>query len=363
MKITFVSTLERGGPVSHLLTLAPALQRQGADVTVVCATDALARRFRESGLEAHAAAVRHKFDLGAVRRLWPFITGRDIVHSQDRRAGLVARTLARARGVRVVHTLHGLPERIAVEVADPRPRDQPALASAWERHGLLRAEAALARLGPVITPSNAMATYLCDRCGFRRDAVHVVPNAAHVKRTGRTFNDDAPVLGVAAQLEPWKGIDVLLHACARLARPVRLRILGDGSCRGSLEALARTLGIDADFQGHVEDVDRQLETLDLFVLPSRAENGPMSILEAMAHALPVVATRVGGVSEIVEDENTGLLVPTGNAEALAAAIGRLLGDPRQAEAMGERGAARLAARFDPDAMARQTIGVYRESRP
>ena len=113
MKVTYVSTLVQGGPVAHLEGLVPFVLAAGADVDVVVGTDALADRFEAIGARAHVIPVDDKRDLIGALRLWPAFGDTDIVHSQDRRAGLFARALGRAHGARVVHTVHGLPEDIA----------------------------------------------------------------------------------------------------------------------------------------------------------------------------------------------------------------------------------------------------------
>ena len=154
------------------------------------------------------------------------------------------------------------------------------------------------------------------------------------------------MLGVAAQLEYWKGLDTLLAACRAVTHPLQLEIFGAGSLRSRLEAEAATLDVPVRFHGHVHDVRSHLDDIDAFVLPSRAENLPVSILEAMAHALPVIATRVGGVAELVDDGCTGLLVEPEDVGALAAAITALAVHPERAAHMGRNGARRAAREFN-----------------
>jgi len=96
----------------------------------------------------------------------------------------------------------------------------------------------------------------------------------------------------------------------------------------------------------------------MFVLPSRAENFPIAILEAMASGLPVVATRVGGVPELVADGESGLLVDPGDPRQLAAAIDRFAADPELRRALGEHGARRAAERFDPEQIAGRMVELY-----
>jgi hypothetical protein len=102
--------------VSHLLTLAPRVAEEGVDVHVLCFTDEVAEEFRRRGVPATVVPVRHKLDLIGAGRLWPHLEHADVVHTHDRRAGLLARPQGRLRGAHVVHTLHGLPEEIATWV-------------------------------------------------------------------------------------------------------------------------------------------------------------------------------------------------------------------------------------------------------
>ncbi|UWQ23107.1 glycosyltransferase [Jannaschia sp. W003] len=141
-----------------------------------------------------------------------------------------------------------------------------------------------------------------------------------------------------------KGAAVLLQAAARLTdrHPrLRLTLAGDGPERPTLEALSRDLGLAGRvrFAGFLSghEVADLLATGDVLALPSHAEGVPVVLMEAMATALPVVATRVAGISELVEDGRSGILVPPGDPEALTGALDRILGAPREAMRMGRAG--------------------------
>ncbi|MBA2614563.1 MAG: glycosyltransferase family 4 protein [Actinobacteria bacterium] len=346
--------------MSHLLLLAPAVARAGADVRVVCGDSAVAAAFAALGLETHVTPARHKLDVAALRRFWPALRAADIVHTHDRRAGLLARTTGRARGASVVHTYHGLPEEIAVKLGRPGLRSAPGTSRArrlWLLHGYLRIEAALARLGAVVCPSRAMAAFLA-RHGIPAGRIHVLPNAIDQRRADPGPARTPLVVGTAANLEYWKGLDTLLAALGRAGRPMRLEVYGDGSSRAELERQARELGLDARFHGAVDDVRDRLEDLDVFVLPSRAENFPISLLEALAAALPVVATRVGGIPEMVEDGRTGLLVEPDDSAALASALDRLATNEEERRRLGCAGAERARTVYDADEAGRRMLTLY-----
>jgi glycosyltransferase involved in cell wall biosynthesis len=228
----------------------------------------------------------------------------------------------------------------------------------WLEHGLLRIEALLSYLGTVVVPSHALAGYLAAH-GFPPRRMHVIPNGIAVRRREPEPRRGPVVIGTAALLERRKAIDVLLEASARLATPHRLVVYGDGPLRTELEALAHGLGAPAEFPGFVPDFAERIEELDVFVLPSRGENLPIAILEAMAAAVPVVATRVGGVPEVVADGETGLIVEPDDVEGLAAALDRVAGDDALRERLGRAGATRIAEHFDARSTARQMVDLYR----
>jgi glycosyltransferase involved in cell wall biosynthesis len=151
---------------------------------------------------------------------------------------------------------------------------------------------------------------------------------------------------------------VLIEACGLVNVPFRLEVFGDGSERGQLERRAKELGVDATFHGNVSDVRDRIEHLDLFVLPSRGENLPVSILEAMAAALPVVATRVGGIPEEVDDARTGRVVEPGDPNELAEALEGLLADAGLRREYALRAPQRIRELFDNAGVARKALDLY-----
>jgi glycosyltransferase involved in cell wall biosynthesis len=364
VKIVYVTSLEVGGPVTHLLDLAPAVAATGADVTVLAPSEPLAEAFRARGARAVAVPLRSPLDLPGARRVRGHLQGADVVHTHDRRAGLLVRPPARLGGAAIVHTLHGVPDRLSTSVVAASRAVPASDGAGLADRARLWAEALLSRLGVTVVPSLALARYLGAR-GFAADRLRVIPNAMTVARSHPRERGDRFVVGTAALLEPRKGIDVLIDACAMVDDGLRLEVFGDGSLAGELPAQAARAGLDAHFHGHVEDAAARFGELDLFVLPSWAENFPMAILEAMAWALPVVATTVGGVPEAVVDGETGLLVEAGDRRGLAAAIEALARDPARAEQLGSAGAARIASEFDSATVARRMVGLYEElvSRP
>lgn len=163
-------------------------------------------------------------------------------------------------------------------------------------------------------------------------------------------SDGVSLVVCVARLAGGKGQDDLIRAVALLrpAHPdLRLLIVGEGNRRPALEALVAEAGLGAQirFLGFRRDVADLLAAADVVAIASHREGLPNIALEAMAAGRPVVATAVSGTPEAVVDGETGLLVPPARPDALAAGLARLLADPSEAQAMGERGRARVQARF------------------
>lgn len=178
--------------------------------------------------------------------------------------------------------------------------------------------------------------------------------------TGRT------VVLHSGRLAARKACDVLLRAWARAlpsceeAAPL-LVFLGDGPERGPLEALTRALGLEPSvaFVGFRTDVERCLGAADLLVIASRVEGLPNALLEGMACGLPVLATRLGGALEVVLEEQTGLLVPADDEQALADGLVRLVPDEALRARMGRAGAERIRSTFTLEAIAPHYLELYR----
>jgi glycosyltransferase involved in cell wall biosynthesis len=291
-----------------------------------------------------------KTDVSGVARVLQLIRALrpDVLHCQDRRAGLIGRAVAPAlRLPAVVYTLHGVADGLSdlvtgnARAAVRRRRD------GWY---YLTGERWLHRLGggSVVVPSEAIGRFAVECIGIPPDQVAVVPNGVDPRRfvaapDARHGSFTAVWLGWMA---PVKRLDVLLEAVSAVPR-LRLRLIGGGPGErmiGSAIA-ARGLVDRVVMTGPVADPATLLAHADVFVMSSAAENCPLALLQAMACGLPVIATRVGGIPEIVRDGVEGLLVPPGDAPALAAALARTANDRPSTRAMGSRARARVCERF------------------
>jgi glycosyltransferase involved in cell wall biosynthesis len=167
----------------------------------------------------------------------------------------------------------------------------------------------------------------------------------------------ARVVAAAGRLSPEKGFEHLVEAARRLAAEhpdAGFILFGDGALRGRLRRQVAAAGLEGRFMlpGFRGDLDRLLPFADVLALPSLTEGLPNVVLEAMAAAVPVVATRVGGVPEVVEDGVTGYVIPPADPAALAKRLGRLLGSAPERRALGAAGRRRVARHFTFEAQAR-----------
>ena len=189
------------------------------------------------------------------------------------------------------------------------------------------------------------------------------PRPFETAANARDAHPDRMVVGMAAVLEERKGHRFLLEAARRLKAQgcqIGYRLAGAGSLRKSLEEKTIQLGLkeDVEFLGFVSDIPGFLSNVDIVVLPSLFEGLGVSVLEAMAAGKPVIASRVGGLPEIVIDAATGFLVEPRDVEGLASAISKLAGDIILIRNMGQKGRERLEKNFTMEQMARKNEDYY-----
>ena len=215
----------------------------------------------------------------------------------------------------------------------------------------------------IVANSRAAAARL-RREGIGSRKIVVVPNGLDARAfQTRTARRSPRTVIVVANLRPEKRHDVLIEAAPQvLSRfpDARFHLVGDGPERARLERRAAARGVSGAFVffGHDSDVAQRLEDADIFVLPSRSEAFPNAVLEAMAAGLPVVASRIDALREVVEEGRTGSLVPPGDPRSLADAVCRLMADPDLATAIGARASADVRARYSFDLMVKSFESLY-----
>ncbi|MBV8479330.1 MAG: glycosyltransferase family 4 protein [Actinobacteria bacterium] len=332
-----------GGSERHLLTLLPALAARGLDPVFVGLDDPAwdPRDFYDA---LPVPAVRLK----APRDVDPILLARlvrglraDAVHTHLVHADLYGGLAARLRGTTLVSTKHN---------------DDPF------RTGSFRfVERGLARLTDrVVTISDSLRRFTIDRVGVPAAKVETIhygldepPPAWGSNPPDRVPNDARVILSVS-RLTQQKGIDIAIRALASLPKDTMLVVLGEGPKRDALQSLARDLGVESRvfLLGRVPDVAAWMQRASVYVQPSRWEGFGLAVLEAMVCGLPVVATNVSSLPELVVDGETGLLVPPGDAAALSAAIERV------GPGFGAAGRARAHETFSVGRMADRTAALY-----
>jgi glycosyltransferase involved in cell wall biosynthesis len=277
-----------------------------------------------------------------------------VVHTHNPLSLMYAAIPARLSGSRVVHTKHG-------------PHPEKFTRVMLRRIGALATHAFVAVSQDTIDYAKSIyevfpwkthvITNGTDLARFR-------PDAAARERVRRELGvpEGAVVWGTVGRLAPVKNHPLLIRAAAPLLGPERrLVIVGGGQEAEATARVARDAGV-ADFVhlvGEQSDVPAYLSALDVFVLSSDSEGMPLSLTEAMGVHLPLVATRVGGVPKIIDEGETGLLVPAKDAEALRAALKRLADSPELRRAMGDRGRQVAESRYSVQRMVDDYERLYR----
>jgi len=296
-------------------------------------------------------AVSDALDLARLVRL---MHGADVVHAHSAKAGFLARFGARLRGHarKCVFTPHGWSFWSA---GGGRARFYA---------GLERASARWCRT--IVTVSEHERRAGVELGIGKPDQYRVVHNGVDPERFARAPAPHAMRVLFVGRLAPPKRPDLAVHAMARLARRfpgALLQVAGDGPDRAALERTIGELGIAKRVQllGKRDDVPALLARASCMVLASDYEACPLSVLEAKAAAVPVVATAVGGIPEIVEHDVDGLLVTPGSVDGLAAAIATLLAHPQRARAMGAMGRRNVLARHTSAQMVQRITALYAEA--
>ena len=326
-----------GGSERHLLTLLPALAERGVEVSFLGLDDPA--RAPDPFYDALTVAYERlpaprDVDPALALRVRRVTRGADVVHTHLVHADVYGALGAR----RLVSTKHN---------------DDPFRAGPFRF-----VERALARRAScIIAITESLARFQIERVGLPREKVEVIHYGVDdlPRAWGSNPPDPVPaearVLLCVCRLEPQKGVDVAIRALADIPG-AHLVVLGEGPQRAELERLA---GERVHLPGRVPDVAAWLRRADALLHPVRWEGFGLAVLEAMLASLPVVATRVSSLPELVVDGKTGLLVPPDDPAALAAAVNRVLADP---DGYGARGLERARAEFSVAKMADRTLALY-----
>lgn len=375
--VRIIARLNIGGPAIHTILLTAGLSNQRFESTLVTGVEGE----YEGNMLGLAAAkgvepiiipqLRRNVDpLGGLIALFKLyrLMRREkphIVHTHTATAGLLGRLAARLAGVPVIlHTFHG--HVLRGYFAPLRSK------------ALVWMECFLACLSDrIVTVSEGQRRELAEYGVAPLEKITVVPlgfeledllacesHRGELRRELGLAAEDK-LVGIVARLVPIKNHHLFLQAAQVVAEAVpqtRFLVVGDGELREELEAYACDLGLDGRvlFTGWRHDLPRTYADLDVVVLTSINEGTPVSLIEAMAAGVSVVATAVGGVPDVVVDGETGYLVEAGDVTGLAEAITELLRNPRKAKEMGSAGRKAVYPKFSAQNLIANVEGLYAE---
>ncbi len=370
-----IARLNVGGPAIHVIQMSHHLARRGHQVTVIKGKESasegdMLEMAADWGVEPIELPElgREISPLGDARTLWRLVRllrrlRPDIVHTHTAKAGTLGRIAARLAGVKiVVHTFHG--------------HVLAGYFSARKSRLFLAIERALARItSRIITLTESQRREIVG-LGIGGSVIalplgmDLTPYRQLEEFRGRLRRElgleGRFLVGLVARLVPIKNVGDFIRAAARVAEQdaeACFLIVGDGELRAAMEELARGLGLGPErlrFLGFRDDLQTIYADLDLLVLCSRNEGSPVAIMEAMAAGIPVVAAAVGGVPDLVADDQSGVLVPPGDPGALAGAIESLRRDPLRRRRFGAAGRERIFMSYELDTVVARYDHFYRE---
>jgi len=359
MRILILTThLDAGGITSYLYNLLKGLLQHDQDVFLVSAGGNRARDFEQLGVRLITFPMRTKCEF-SWRLAGPlFVLARlnrkerfDVIHAQTRVTQVLGSILSHICGCPLVTTCHGFFQR----------RLSRRLWPCWGT--------AVIAISPQV------------RKHLERD-FHVDPNRIHDVRSGIDTSNyvlaspddkkakrkaygipEGAVIGIIARLSPEKGHRLLIQAMAHVIRHVptaRLLIIGKGRMEKDLQAKVENLHLARNvlFFDVIHQTPEFLSLMDIFILPSSQEGLGLSVMEAQAAGLPVIATRVGGLPNLIHDGDNGILIDLEDERGLAEAIVHLLNEPDLARAMGQRGRTFIEKEGSYQTMAQRTLQVY-----
>lgn len=369
-----IDSLTVGGAEALVIPFARRLDRKRFEL-IVCSLSTIAgnpieQRLREDGVSVVNLGARSLRDLVAFRRLEKLVRDEriDLVHAHLTYSAIWSALLSRRTGVPSVASLHVAPAATRSEQTTRRQKIATTVRDRLMRFVVNRWSSR------VIMVSAALRDDYLAGGGIRRSMIRVVHNGIELERFRRDPAEtrsalvqafdlpaQAQIVVAVSVLREGKGIDVLLDAAPHVPAAYFL-IVGDGPKADEWRQLATRNGIEGRIRwaGYRKDVDALLAGCDLFAHASLGDAFPTVLLEAMGAGLPVVASTVGGIPEIVERGITGLLVPPGNANELATAMTHLLSDRDRSRDMGERARATAAQQFSIEAWIARLTSVYGE---
>ena len=377
MKILFCITKSNwGGAQRHVYDLAVAMKESGNEVFAAVGGEGLLKdKLEKAGVYTYSIASLGRDmslgkDAGSFKELYSVIRDKkpDVLHLHSPKAAGLGSLAGRMLGIRkIVYTVHGW------TFNESRPF--------WERAAIASASWATMLLCHKVILISHREYKQTERFPFVKKKIVLVPlgirppvfmsrdgaKQLFAKRTGMEFGefDKRTVIGTVAELHRNKGLQYLIDAARDVigAHPNSLFLVaGEGDERPRLEAQIKKLGLENDFKliGYLEDGSQYLKAFSLFVLPSIKEGLPYTILEAGSASLPVVATIVGGIPEMISDMKSGILIQPKKSKELAHAIAFMIEHPEERRAYGAALHEKVQNDFSVEKMIASTQKVYQD---
>jgi glycosyltransferase involved in cell wall biosynthesis len=364
MKVLLLTThMNIGGVAVYTVNLAKGLKARGIPVFVASSGGELAASLEKEGITHLQLKMKTKFEfnpklLPVFFKLLRFIKKNDIdiIHAQTRVAQILAYLLSKVGKASYVCTCHGFFKK---------KRIGRKLFSAWGNY--------------CIAISDAVREHLIKDFKVKRDNVFLVYTGVDTGRFSARIGEDekgalrntlgfarSPVIGSVSRLSPVKGLRYLLLAMKDILKEepsAHLLLVGEGPSKEYLMELARRLGIESNvfFALNTTQAERFLSIIDVFVFYSLEEGLGLSLLEALASGKPCVASNVGGISSVIENEATGILVPPKDTHALKEAIVRILKDNALKDSLAKKGNTMVRDKFSLDRMLDEVMGIYEKA--
>lgn len=367
IKILHVVRPAEGGMKEHLVSLAKNTDQNKFKVMVACPEGSSTYdELVKAGIEVFPFSIvgqlNPKRDWRSIRQLITIMkkVRPHIVHTHSSKAGLVGRIAAKMTGVPIVFmTAHNsiFYDNLSLKKKLLFAYTEKMLALGTDK---------------IIAVSEALKDEILTWEKINPAKITVIKNGIDVEKFQISVDKikicqeldlkpDLPIVGTVARFAPQKGLTYLIDAIAMINNTdAQFLIIGDGPLREDLEKQVQKLGLTNKifFAGLRRDIDHLLPVMDIFVLPSVTEGLPLTILEAMAAARPIVATAVGGIPEVIIDKKTGLLIPSKDADKLAQAIKQLLEDNTLARTLANNGFALVDKEFNLNLMVKNTTDMY-----
>ena len=356
--IAYLVRPAEGGIKSHVLTLMSGLDKSRFEPVLICPPDS--SLYEEAEKAGHrvipldlVGEIRPAKDmLTAFRLRWILLRLRpDVLHIHSTKAGFVGRlaVIPKLRRPRVILTVHSF-------VFDERVKWLKRIITALVERFLLMFT------DRIVVVSNALKDELVSQMGLDPAKIEVIYNGVVFRDVPKPEHTGICV-GTVARLAPQKGVEHFIHAAALVKkkyRSAKFVIVGVGPFRYWLETMAQQYGVkdSIEFMGFRSDALSIAAGFDVFALTSMRETFGMALVEAMSQGVPVVASNVGGVPEIVDGSSTGLLAEPGNAEDIAEKICRLLEDQKLAGEIARRGCEFVRSTFTDERMIAEVQNLY-----